>query len=153
MDISAYQNLLQSTLLQPVTGLGDGLFVDFQNGGVQTREIDFLYDHNGMRTAKIVSENGKVETTSYTYYGKLLTHLSKKTVDENGAESPEELHFFYDAQSRPAKVSYNGTMYTYVLNGQGDVAGLLDNSGTLVVEYQYNAWGALLGCVYTRQVI
>ena len=34
-------------------------------------------------------------------------------------------------------------MYTYVLNRQGDVAGLLDNSGNLVVEYQYNAWGAL----------
>ena len=31
----------------------------------QTREIDFIYDHNGMRTAKIVSENGRVETTEY----------------------------------------------------------------------------------------
>ena len=32
----------------------------------QTREIDFIYDHNGMRTAKIVSENGRVEMTEYT---------------------------------------------------------------------------------------
>ena len=27
---------------------------------------------------------------------------------------------------------------------QGDVVGLLDNSGTLVVEYKYGAWGKLL---------
>ena len=33
------------------------------------------------------------------------------------------LHFFYDAQSRPSKVDFNGTMYTYVHNLQGDIAG------------------------------
>ena len=56
----------------------------------------------------------------------------------------DKLHFFYDAQSRPAKVSYNGVLYTYVHNLQGDVVGLLDNSGNLVVEYKYDAWGKLL---------
>ena len=49
--------------------------------------------------------------------------------------------FAYDAQSRPAKVSFNGTVYTYVHNLQGDIVGLLDNSGVLVVEYKYDAWG------------
>ena len=53
----------------------------------------------------------------------------------------DELHFFYDAQSRPAKVSYNGVIYTYIHNLQGDIVGLLDNSGALVVEYKYDAWG------------
>ena len=107
----------------------------------QTREIDFIYDHNGMRTAKIVSENGRVETTEYTLHGKLITHLTKRTVDENGEESTEELYFFYDAQSRPAFVKRNNTMYRYLHTLQGDIVGILDTNGNLVVEYKYDAWG------------
>ena len=61
----------------------------------------------------------------------------------------DKLHFFYDAQSRPAKVSYNGVIYTYILNLQGDGVGLLDNSGNLVVEYKYDAWGKLLSTTGT----
>ena len=38
-------------------------------------------------------------------------------------------------------VSYNGTKYTYVHNLQGDIVGILDASGSLVVEYSYDAWG------------
>ena len=114
------------------------------NNDVQTREIDFIYDHNGMRTAKIVSENGRVEITEYTLHGKLITHLTKRTVDENGAESAEDLHFFYDVQSKPAFVKWNNTMYRYLHNLQGDIVGILDTNGNLVVEYKYDAWGKLL---------
>ena len=61
--------------------------------------------------------------------------------DSSEAAHQDKLHFFYDAQSRPAKVSYNGVIYTYIHNLQGDIVGLLDNSGALVVEYRYDAWG------------
>lgn len=61
----------------------------------------------------------------------------------------DSLHFFYDAQSRPAKVCFNGVMYTYVHNLQGDVTGILDNEGNLVVEYKYDAWGKLLSSAGT----
>lgn len=63
------------------------------------------------------------EATNYTYH--------------------DNLHFFYDAQSRPVKISYNGVIYTYVHNLQGDIVGILDSIGALVVEYQYAAW---VGC-------
>lgn len=61
----------------------------------------------------------------------------------------DSLHFFYDAQSRPAKVNFNGAMYTYAHNLQGDAVGILDNAGNLVVEYKYDAWGKLLGTTGT----
>ena len=93
--------------------------------------IQFKYDHNGLRVGKAV--NGT--ETKYMLHGKLVTHLTV---------GGDNLHFFYDAQSRPAKVSYNGTIYTYVHNLQGDVVGLLDNAGTLVVEYKYDAWGKMI---------
>ena len=78
-----------------------------------------------------------------------LSHLTRRTVDENGAERTEELHFFYDVQSRPAKVNYNGVIYTFVHNLQGDIVGIIDNAGTLVLEYKYDAWGRLLSTTGT----
>ena len=57
---------------------------------------------------------------------------------KQGANNPR---FFYDAQSGPAMVAFNGTKYTYLHNLQGDICGMLDSSGNLVVEYKYDAWG------------
>ena len=85
-----------------------------------------------------MTANGKSETTDYTLHGKLVTHM---TVGN------DKLHFFYDAQSRPAKVNFNGVTYTYFHNLQGDVVGIIDKSGNLVVEYKYDAWGRLLSIV------
>ena len=52
-----------------------------------------------------------------------------------------ELHFFYDAQNKPAIVVYNGTPYSYVKNLQGDIVAILDANGVVVVSYVYDAWG------------
>jgi len=41
----------------------------------------------------------------------------------------DELHFFYDAQNRPAVVVYNGTAYAYVKSLQGDIVAILDENG------------------------
>ena len=51
------------------------------------------------------------------------------------------MHFFYDAQSRPAMVKFNGAVYSYIHNLQGDIVGFVDSAGSLVVEYKYDAWG------------
>ncbi len=39
---------------------------------------------------------------------------------------------------------YNDVEYYYVKNIQGDIIGLVDSSGTWVVEYSYDAWGRVL---------
>ena len=62
-------------------------------------------------------------------------------MDEYGDEAVQNLHFFYDAQPRPAFVEYNGAKYRYLHNLQGDIIGIVDNNGNLVVEYRYDAWG------------
>ena len=66
--------------------------------------VSFQYDHNGLRTQKAVMENGVTTTTNYIYNGKLLAHMTR------GSDS---MHFFYDAQGRPAMVDYNGTKSTH----------------------------------------
>ena len=108
---------------------------------VEGKAVSFKYDHNGLRTQKVVEASWYPETTNYYLHGKLLTHMTVDYRDSSEAAHQDNLHFFYDAQSRPAKVSYNGVIYTYIHNLQGDIVGLLDNSGALVVEYKYGAWG------------
>ena len=94
--------------------------------------VEFKYDHNGLRTQKKVTSGGEVTVTDYTLHGKLVTHLTRGS---------DEMHFFYDAQSRPAMVKFNGALYSYVHNLQGDIVGIVDSAGSLVVEYKYAAWG------------
>lgn len=65
-------------------------------------------------------------------------------MDENGDETTQEIHFFYDAQSKPAFVEFEGEKYRYIHNLQGDVIAIVDGAGNVVVEYVYNAWGNLI---------
>lgn len=60
--------------------------------------------------------------------------------------SGNTIDFFYDAQQRPYAMIYKpagGTSvtYYYLTNLQGDVIALLDESGSVVAEYEYGAWG------------
>ena len=101
-----------------------------------TENYEFKYNEDGLRVQKIKKDSdAAVETADYTLHGKRVTHLRKGT---------DNLHFFYDAQGRPAIVRFNGVDYRYVNNLQGDVVGIVDNTGVLVVEYRYDAWGNLL---------
>ena len=88
----------------------------------------FTYDHNGLRIKKVV--NGV--TTNYTLSGKNVVHMTQGGYD---------LHFFYDAQGKPAMVRFNGTDYFYIYNLQNDAVAIVDTNGTQVVEYGYDAWG------------
>ena len=95
--------------------------------------VEFSYDHNGLRTQKKVTRaDGTVKTTDYVLHGKLLTHLRRGN---------DEMHFFYDAQKQPILMEYNGETYSYLHNLQGDIVGILDSSGNVVLEYGYDAWG------------
>ena len=38
-------------------------------------------------------------------------------------------------------VEYNRIIYTYMHDQHGDIVGILDSSGNLVVGYGYDAWG------------
>ena len=90
--------------------------------------MSYQYNASGLRVSKTVDG----VTTQYTLHGKLITHLKKGT---------DELHFFYDAQGKPAMVEFNGSYYAYVHTLQGDIGAIVDNTGTKVVEYGYDAWG------------
>ena len=120
--------------------LNDGTWTYTWQNGRQLQKMqksgvtaEFVYNADGLRVQKTV--NGVV--TKYTLHGKNVVHMTSGT---------DELHFFYDAQNRPAVVVYNGTAYAYVKSLQGDIVAILDESGNAVVSYGYDAWGAPLWC-------
>ena len=94
--------------------------------------LSFIYDHNGLRTGKTLG----TAVTKYICHGDKLVHVTVGSTP---------LHIWYDAQGRPAILNYNGTVYIYITNMQGDVLGLRNTSGTEVVRYNYDPWGYLLG--------
>ncbi len=105
--------------------------------------MEFTYNHDGLRTKKVKKVNGTVtETTEYILNGKNVVEL----IHTNHATSvTNRLHFFYDTQDKQAMVEFNGVKYSYDYNLQGDVVGIIDSTGNVVVEYKYNAWGRDLG--------
>ena len=94
--------------------------------------VSFVYNSDGLRVQKIATSTG---TTKYSMHGRNLVHLT------NGSDS---LHFFYDAQNKPAIVEFNGAAYAYLYNQQDNIIGLVDNAGVQVVSYSYDAWGQII---------
>ena len=84
-------------------------------------DAQFVYNENGLRVKKTV--NGVV--TDHTLHGKNVVHMKR---------GDDELHFFYDAQNRPAVVVYNNVPYAYVKSLQGDVIAIHDAAGNVVVS-------------------
>ena len=120
--------------------LSDGTWTYTWQNGRQLQKMqksgvtaEFVYNADGLRVRKMV--NGVA--TKYTLHGKNIVHMTSGT---------DELHFFYDAQNRPAVVVYNGTAYAYVKSLQGDIVAILNENGNTVVSYGYDAWGAPLWC-------
>ena len=92
---------------------------------------NYDYDVNGMRTGRT---NG-TDTYTYVYNGGQLVSMTKNN---------DTLYFSYDA-SGVMSVTYNGTVYQYVTNMQGDIVAIISPlTGEAVVEYTYDAWGNIL---------
>jgi RHS repeat-associated protein len=89
-----------------------------------------------MRVQKTVGAN----VTDFYYNGSLLLGQKTGTVAQ---------YYTYDASGNLLAIYYNGAYYYYLRNGQGDIVGLLDGTGAVVVSYSYDAWGKPLATTGT----
>ena len=97
--------------------------------------VSYGYDESGLRTSK--TENGV--KTEYFWLGKRL-------MSEWRSSGPaREFVYWYDENGEIVGFRYNGELYYYVKNLQGDVIGILDSLYQVVARYTYDTWGKLMG--------
>ena len=95
-------------------------------------KITYRYNANGMRTQKKVGS----KVTDY-YYDSNDNLIAEKT-------DSATFFFYYDNKNNPIAFSYNGKMFYYVKNVQGDVVKILDEEGVSYASYVYDSWGNIL---------
>ena len=50
-------------------------------------------------------------------------------------------YFAYDSSGQLIGMSAGSNRYYYIRNAQNDITGIIDDTGALVVQYRYDAWG------------
>ena len=98
-----------------------------ENGATTT----YTYDANGMRTGRTYTKGSTTNTYQYFYSGDKLVRLIRNGVT---------VDFSYNGNI-PATMTFNGNTYYYLTNVQGDIIGLTDSTGKIVMGYLYEAYG------------
>ena len=92
---------------------------------------NYKYNADGIRTQKTV---GGV-TTDYFLEGSTI--VAQKTGND-------VIWYYFGSDGTRDAIEYNGTVYYYMYNPQGDVIGLFDGNTNVVVEYTYDSWGKII---------
>ncbi len=119
----------------------DGMVMTWQNGR-QLRSIkiddattlEFTYDINGQRQSKVEKKTAPPSTP------RNITTTAQSSWVKN--KDGTIVWYDYDENGTPIGMRLSGDDYVFRRNLQGDITGIFDSTGTLVVEYTYgNAWG------------
>ncbi len=115
------------------------------NGNTLSKgEDSFVYDKRN----KMISSTADGVTTNYVYNAEGLRTDKGDThyhLNENGKVIAESVNGSVTAQiiwaDRPLARKIGPNWYYYIFNAHGDVVALMDESGSFVNTYSYDAWG------------
>ena len=100
--------------------------------------IDYKYNADGLRTQKHFADDLNYLQTTYDYIwadGKLVSQTDGTNV----------LYFLYDSNDSPIGFVLNdAATYLYIKNFQGDITGIANENGAIIVNYTYDEWGRKL---------
>ena len=91
----------------------------------------YTYNEDGVRISKTVDGI------------KTIYYLDGTNIIEQ-SDGINTLHFYYDSNDVITGFTYGENNYFYVKNVVGDIVGIVDSNGSLVVSYTYDAWGKVL---------
>ncbi|MDR2822211.1 MAG: hypothetical protein LBV58_01485 [Acholeplasmatales bacterium] len=95
---------------------------------INVGNITFAYDEQGNR----ISKTGNGNTTNYFYVGNKLLSLTKGN---------NRLYFHYNEKGLVVGFEYNKQNYFYLRDLTGNITNIINDLGTSVVSYKYDAWG------------
>ena len=134
------QTITYDEVGNPLTYRGNTLTWNFGRRLASFGNISYTYNEDGIRTKKIIGN----KTTEFYLDGSNIIRQSDGT---------DTLYFFYDRDDNLTGFEYNGDVYFYVKNMQGDVVAISDDSGNVVAEYTYDPWGKVLSVTGTNSAL
>ncbi len=110
-----------------------------------TKTIEFEYDENGLRHRKTVTENGVVtERYDYVWANGSLVSQTYTTYSNGEVATTNSAKFIYDSWGTLQGFVLNDTAtYLYTKNLQGDITSVVNENGQTILNYTYDAWGAV----------
>ncbi len=114
---------------------GDKLTEASYNG----KQMEFFYNSDGFLTKKVV--DGVVTE----YYLEGSDYIAEVTDEES-------MIFMYDAYASLTGFLWNGEEYYYVKNVRNDIVAILDDSCNVLCEYEYDAWGNVIGITGDKEL-
>ena len=103
---------------------------------------EYRYNENGLRSLKKIYDEDYNESDYYYFWsddGRLLAY----TVDQYGADDLYSVLVLYNSDLEPIGFTVDEDTYYYLKNIQGDVLCVTDAEGMPIVNYTYDAWGAM----------
>lgn len=130
--------------------------------------ISYTYNYDGIRTGKTVNgvtkyykvdENNNV-VKQYEIESNVDTDGDTNTEADTDTNASSEVNtdtntetnvieFVYDSDNTPVCFVYDNETFYYEKNMQGDITGIIDTNGNVVVEYTYDISGELLSITGT----
>ncbi len=112
----------------------DGRLSVYQNGN---DTVSFSYNNSDLLNAKTSVTGDETETHIYNWwYGKLVNQTYIK------GETSYGVKIVYDSFNSPQGFLVDDSdVYLYLKNAYGDIIGIVDSSGNVVVTYTYDVWG------------
>ena len=100
----------------------------------------YTYDVAGIRDSKTVTSSSGTITYNYLTQNGQVVRQTWTDLDHVS----HVMDFIYDNNGKPYAFYYDGTLYYYITNLQGDVIRIIDTAGATICTYTYDAWGRLL---------
>lgn len=111
----------------------DGMEFSWENG----RQLKTVTQNNTTLTMRYDSNGLRTQKGNIRYYYNSDNNLIAMV---NGNKT---LFFYFDESGNVTSFSYNGAMYFYVKNWQGDIINIMDANGTVLVRYDYDVFGKI----------
>ena len=105
--------------------------------------VEYRYNQDGLRCQKVFEEIGTGLEDRYDYYWTDDCRLQGYTVTAAGSTEPYSVLVLYNSAHEAIGFTVGEDTYYYIKNIQGDVLTVTDDAGTPIINYTYDAWGAM----------
>ena len=137
VETIAYDNYMNSL---PVSITKNNITTNLTWEGMKLKSygnISYDYDYLGRRIKKVINN-----TKTYKYNYDIRGNMVSEEITENNVTTI--IRYLYDVNNNVYGLIYNGNIYYYVKNILGEILYIINDSGYIEVEYNYDAFGNIL---------